>query len=182
MDDYRRVLGLAAARLDRDGIAYMLSGSTALGFYGRPRMTRDLDIVVELRLEQVPLLEAAFGGDFSVDLEEIADAIRRRSMFNFVHFDTVVKIDFIVRKESAYRRVEFERRRTFDQDGQLIWVVSPEDLVLSKLVWAKDSHSEVQLRDVRDLMEFLPALDAGYLSGWAEQLEVLALLEEVTRR
>lgn len=60
MDDYLRVLLLVGKRLEEAGIPYMLSGSTAMNFYARPRMTRDLDIVVELKATDVgiaPLLE-----------------------------------------------------------------------------------------------------------------------------
>lgn len=179
MDDYRKVLRLVAEKLDSAGIEYMVSGSTALGFYGRPRMTRDIDIVVELATAQVPQLEFLFSGEFSVDAEEIREAITRHSMFNLVHLETVVKVDFIVRKDSEYRRVEFGRRRAFESDGQRVQVVAVEDLLLSKLAWAKDSHSEFQLRDVRGLFELQPAMDREYLDRWARELGVEALLEEV---
>jgi predicted nucleotidyltransferase len=181
VDDYRKVLRLVAEKLDSAGIEYMVSGSTALGFYGRPRMTRDLDIVIELSKAKVPQLDFLFSGEFSVDVEEVREAVERRSMFNLVHVATVVKVDFIVRKESEYRRVEFGRRRAFDSDGQRIQVVAVEDLVLSKLAWAKDSHSEFQLKDVRSLFELQPAMDREYLVRWARELGVEALLAEVSQ-
>jgi hypothetical protein len=177
--DYRRVLGMVAGRLESAGLAYMVSGSTALSFYGRPRMTRDIDVVIELGLDDVAKLDFLFAPDFAVDREEVADAVRRRSKFNLIHVDTVVKIDFIVRKDAEYRRTEFARRRAFNQDGQRIWVVSPEDLVLSKLAWAKDSHSEFQLRDVRGLLELQLTLDWAYLETWARVLGVEGLLAQV---
>jgi hypothetical protein len=180
MDDYQRVLQLVVQHLESAGISYMVSGSTALGFYGRPRMTRDIDIVIELRLDQVKPLDFLFSPEFNVDTEEIADAIKRQSIFNLVHEATVVKVDFIIRKSTEYRRVEFDRRREFLASGQRVWVVAPEDLVLSKLVWAKDSHSEFQLRDVRSMIELLPQMDRDHLSRWARELGVDALLREVT--
>lgn len=181
MDDYLKVLRLVAEKLDSAAIEYMVSGSTALGFYGRPRMTRDIDIVVELPVAKVPQLDFLFSGEFSVDVDEVREAIDRRSMFNLVHVATVVKVDFIVRKESEYRRVEFGRRRAFVSDGQRIQVVAMEDLILSKLAWAKDSHSEFQLRDVRGLFELQPSMDREYLGRWARELGVEALLDEVSR-
>lgn len=179
MDDYQDVLRLVAQRLDAAGLAYMLSGSTALGFYGRPRMTRDLDLVIELAPGQERLITERFGEDFSVDDEEVHEAVTRRSMFNLVHFATVVKVDFIVRKDSEYRKTEFARRRAFDLAGQRVWVVSPEDLILSKLAWARESHSELQLRDVSGVMEIVGDLDHPYLDRWAPSLQVEALLAEV---
>jgi hypothetical protein len=57
-----------------------------------------------------------------------------------------------VRKDTPYRREESFRRKKITVDDQDLFVVSPEDLILSKLEWAKDSQSEVQLNDVRNLL------------------------------
>jgi hypothetical protein len=179
MQDEIAVLQLVAERLDSAGIGYMVSGSVAMSFYGRPRMTRDVDIVVELSQGDVPRLVALFGTDFSCDEEEMRDAIRRRSLFNLIHFERVVKVDFIVRKESEYRRTEFSRRRRMALDGRAVWVVAPEDLVLSKLAWAKSSHSEMQLGDVRNVLQSVAELDWPYLEHWAHELQVEELLREV---
>jgi len=73
-------------------------------------------------------------------------------MFNLLHLESVVKVDMIVRKDSEYRRTEFERRRRIELDAFSLWIVSKEDLILSKLAWAKPSGSELQLRDVRNLL------------------------------
>ena len=181
MDDYLRVLLLVGKRLEEAGIPYMLSGSTALNFYARPRMTRDLDIVIELKTTDVERMVSLFQEDFSIDEEEIREALARQSLFNLIHYDTVVKVDCIVRKRAAYRQEEFRRRRALELEGQRIWVVSPEDLVLSKLHWARDSLSELQLLDVRNLLEALPALDWAYVEHWARELGIAPLLEKVKR-
>jgi hypothetical protein len=59
---------------------------------------------------------------------------------------------FIPRKESEYGRTAFERRRKVDFAGTRAWIASVEDLVLSKLQWARDAESEQQMRDVRQLL------------------------------
>jgi hypothetical protein len=148
-------------------------------FYGRPRMTRDVDIVVELSPHDAPRLVALFGEDFACAEEERREAIRRRSLFNLIHFERVVKVDFVVRKESEYQRTEFQRRRRMPLDGRQLWVVAPEDLVLSKLEWAQSRHSELQLRDVRNLLESVAELDWSYVEWWARELGVEELLQEV---
>jgi len=58
-------------------------------------------------------------------------------------------------------------------------MVSPEDLLLSKLHWAKDSRSELQLRDARNLIACVGDLDWGYIETWARDLSVEGLLAEV---
>ncbi len=68
----------------------------------------------------------------------------------------IVKVDFIIRKDTEYRRLEFERRQSIAFEGLEIDVTSPEDLVISKLYWAKDSLSEMQLRDVGNLLSTEP--------------------------
>jgi hypothetical protein len=64
-------------------------------------------------------------------------------------------------------------------EDQEIWIVAPEDLILSKLEWAKDSRSERQLEDVRNLLLSVPDLDKDYLARWAARLSVGALYREV---
>ncbi len=157
----------------------MVRGSIALNFYSQPRMTRDVDLVIELSASDAARLVALFGDDFSCDEDEIREAIARKRIFNLIHFEKVVKLDFIVRKDEPFRREEFARRRRLSFDGFQCWVVSPEDLIPSKLVWAKDSHPDFQLRDVRNLLASVAGLDLAYLDRWAAQLEVAELLAEV---
>lgn len=122
--------------LDGAGVPYMLTGSFAASAYARPRMTRDIDIVVELRTSDVDRFAALFGGGYYCDPEMIRDAVRTRGMFNVIHSDKIVKIDFIVRKDDPFHREAFERRRRLSPAGFAVWVIAPEDLVLNKLSWA----------------------------------------------
>jgi hypothetical protein len=181
MLDQLTILKLIAGRLDAAGIAYMLTGSLAAGAYSRPRTTRDIDLVVELEPADADRLAAAMGDEFSPDPESIRTAVARRGMFNLIHRDAIVKVDFVVRKNTPYRVEEFNRRRLIEIDRQPIWIVSPEDLILSKLVWARDGESALQMRDVRELRASLQGLDMAYLRRWADELGVGDLLEGTGR-
>ena len=86
---------------------------------------------------------------------------------------------FIIRKNTPYQVKEFSRRRCVDIGEAKIWMVSPEDLVLSKLHWAKDSRSELQMRDARNLIACAQQLDWQYIETWARDLAVSDLLAEV---
>jgi hypothetical protein len=177
--DQLTVLKLVGDRLDAAGIPNMVTGSIAASHFGRPRMTRDIDLVVELRPEHASRLEAMLGPEFMLNADSMRDAIRRRGMFNVIHASALIKVDFVVRKADAYRAAEFERRRQGRVDDAELWIV-PEDLVLSKLLWAKDSRSELQLNDVRSGLRVQHgAIDWPYLEGWAERLTVAGLLQEV---
>ncbi|MGI9303046.1 MAG: hypothetical protein ACR2RB_10100, partial [Gammaproteobacteria bacterium] len=109
--------------------------------------------------------------------EAVGNALAAGTMFNIIHISSVVKIDIMVRKTGEYRIEEFKRRRQVTLQGIPIWIVTKEDLILSKLEWASDSKSELQLRDVRNLLATNP--DWDYLHRWAEYIGVSALLKEV---
>ena len=179
MTDELEILKLVAMRLDAAGIRYMVTGSIAMNFYAQPRLTRDVDVVVELAVANVDRIVKLFADDFVCEAEAVSEAVRRRGMFNIIHYESVVKIDFIVRKDSPYRVAEMRRRRAVDLDGATVWVVAAEDLILSKLHWAKDSRSELQLTDVRNLIGSVDRLDWSYLDRWAADLSVSQLLAEV---
>lgn len=110
-----KILKLVITKLEELDIPYMLSGSVASSFYAQPRMTRDIDIVIELAAEQIPKITEEFSGDFYIDETDVNQAVQLQSMFNIIHYQAVVKIDFIVRKDSPYRQLEFERR--IDQEN-----------------------------------------------------------------
>jgi hypothetical protein len=170
------VLKDVTGRLGDAGIAYMLTGSVAMNYYAQPRMTRDIDLVVALDPGDVARLRELFGGDYYLPEADLERALATAGMFNIVHLESVIKVDFIVRKREPYRETEFSRRALVDLPGFQIWIASREDLILSKLVWAKDSRSELQLRDVKNLLA--ADVDQQYLRAWASRLEVGDLLEE----
>jgi hypothetical protein len=181
MHDELSVLKLVAGRLEAAGLPYMVTGSVALSLYAEPRMTRDVDLVVDLQPSDTTRILDLFGAEFDADADRIREAIARRSMFSVIHTAAVVKLDIIVRKAGAYREEEFHRRRLAEIDGTGMWVVSAEDLLLSKLEWARDSRPEVQLRDVRRLIKAQPLLDWTYIELWAARLDLLDLVGEVRR-
>lgn len=170
-----------ARRLKQAGIAYMVTGSVAANFYAVPRMTRDIDIVVELSDRDIGRFIRIFQKDFYLEPETVQAAVKNKGMFNLIQNEYVIKIDFVVRKDSEYRRKEFFRRRKISVDGQSFYVVAPEDLILSKLDWAKDTRSEVQLTDVRNLLKSVKGLDRRYLARWVKRLGVQSLYREVRK-
>lgn len=175
MVDELQVLRIVSERLDAQGLRYMLTGSFAMAFYATPRMTRDLDLVVEVGAGAIDSLVQAFTEDFYVDLDAARDAVSRGRLFNLMHLESAIKVDLIIRKDDEFRRLELEHRKRMDIAGFRTWVVSREDLILSKLVWARDADSELQRRDVRALWH--PSVDREYLQRWAERLQVQDELE-----
>src|SRR5690349_9863461 len=174
------VLRDVSRRLTSGGVAFMLTGSMAMNYYAQPRMTRDIDLVVKLGSDQIDLVIGMFEIDYYVDRTTVARAIAQHSMFNLIHNDTIIKLDCIVLRNHQYRQQEFARRRLVTLGDFETWIVSREDLILSKLYWARDSKSELQLRDIENLLTV--DCDMPYLYSCAEELGVKPLLIEVLRR
>ena len=179
MADLLDVLRIVTSRLELSGVPYMVSGSLALGYYAQPRMTRDIDVVVELDHAGIQPVVQAFSEDFYCDEDAVRRAVATRRLVNLVHLESAYKVDLIVRKDSEYRQVEFQRRRRRSLGGVEVWLVAPEDLLLSKLVWARESGSDLQMRDAATLAASVPDLDWRYISGWASTLGVVSELEAV---
>jgi hypothetical protein len=177
MNDELQVLRDVSARLASAGIEFMVTGSVAMNYYAEPRMTRDIDLVVALEERDADKIVSMFDGDYYVDQQAVSRAIRRRSLFNLIHNESVVKVDCIILKREPYRQEEFGRRRQIKIGDFDTWIVSREDLILSKLYWAKDSRSEMQLRDVRNLLA--GGCDKEYLRTRAAALGISPLLKEI---
>jgi hypothetical protein len=170
------IIGNLSQRLEVLGIRYMLTGSIAMNYYAEPRMTRDIDFVMEIIEADVSRLVQELTPDYYIDSNTVKEALTHESMFNILHLESVIKVDCIIRKSSEYRQVEFNRRTQIKIGDILTYIVSKEDLILSKLYWARDSHSEMQLKDVKNLMH--SGYNIVYLEKWAEQLGVTGLLRE----
>lgn len=161
---------LDAARID-----YMLTGSVAMNFYATPRMTRDIDLVAVVALADVGRITDSFPSDrYYVAAEAIHDAVVHQSSFNLLHQNSMVKVDVMVRKGSEFRLLEFQRRRQIRLRDRPVWIVSREDLILSKLDWARDSLSERQLDDVRNLLA--SDCDMPYILEWSAKLQLTDML------
>lgn len=166
VNDELEFLRYLADRLDETRLPYMLTGSMAMMFYAVPRMTRDIDFVVECRAEDVPRVLEVFRPDCYVSEEAVREAVTRSGMFNIIHTGWIIKADLVVRRQSPYRELEFTRRRTMVVGDLSVAVVSPEDLILSRLDWARDSASASQYQDVSQLLAAASGLDVDYLEHY----------------
>ena len=164
-------------KLDSINIPYMLTGSLAMIYYAQPRMTRDIDLVVELVEPKIEVFVNCFSSYYYVSSEAIKDSIENSFMFNLIHLESSIKVDCIIRKPERYRVEEFNRRRKIKFSDFEIYIVSKEDLILSKLDWAKNSESELQLRDVKNLFE--NDYDKNYLIEWAKKLNLYDFLMSI---
>ena len=105
------IIRIIVTRLSKAEIPYMFTGSIATNFYATPRMTRDVDVIIELKETDVDRLCNLFEKDFYVDRDTILNAVKKNGMFNMIHYESVFKVDFIIRKDDKYRLEEFKRRK-----------------------------------------------------------------------
>ena len=165
-------------RLDRLEIRHYVTGSWALSVHAEPRMTRDLDLVLDLDpADYERRIRPAFDDAYLVnDLVEVGS----RAIGGLVHRTEIVRVDLIIGRRDAWSRQAFERSRVVDHPGLgRAAVISPEDLILAKLEWSDRGSSELQLRDCRSVIRIAPDLDWPYLERHAASLGVGALLESV---
>jgi hypothetical protein len=97
-------------------------------------------------------------------------------MFNVIHIETAFKIDCVPKRSTNFQQQAFERRQKTDYYGNEIWIISKEDLILSKLWWAKDSLSEIQLHDVKNIM--FSGFDIEYSLKWTDELGIRDLFQK----
>jgi hypothetical protein len=97
--------------------------------------------------------------------------IRRKGMFNVIDHRSGLKIDFIIRKDTEYRRLEFSRKKRKMFENVPVWLVSAEDLIISKIEWIQQLQSDKQIQDIKYLMAS-PELDKDYISYWCNKLNL----------
>lgn len=168
--------------LDDLGISYHLGGSLASSLHGVPRQTRDVDLVVDLPLSAIPRLVSRLEKDFYVDADRARSAVQRRSSFNIIHLASALKLDLFVRGTGGFDTNEFERRTpvSVGSPPRAIQVKSPEDMLLRKMLWYREG-GETSDRQWSDILGILTtqgkALDFSHVRRWAEELQIMDLLE-----
>lgn len=169
-------------KLENAGIPYMISGSLGSSLHGEPRATNDIDLIITPTGRQLNTFIQSLSEGYYVSSEAAQEAFRNQCMFNVIDYETGWKADFIIRKNRPFSLEEFKRRIQREIAGVQVFVVSPEDVILSKLEWSKDGESERQLRDALGVAGVQwEILDKEYLRKWARELKVEDLLENILR-
>lgn len=157
--------------LEEREIAYMLSGSIAMNIYTVPRMTRDIDIVINLQLSDIEKFVDIFKEGYYLYEEGIKEEVINKGMFNIIDFESGHKIDFIIRKDTEFHVTEFNRRIKSKAYGFEVYIVSIEDLIISKLKWIQVLQSDTQKLDIKNLLENKD-VEIEYLLYWINELKL----------
>jgi hypothetical protein len=171
--------------LERLNIAYYIGGSVASSLLGESRYTEDLDLIIELdKIKAQPLLEAFLNASFYISAIAVEDAISGRcSSFNVLDNETLEKADLFILQDTPFGKSKMARRIQQQlPDSSFIWISSPEDIVLQKLVWGRGGQSEKQWRDVLGVLKLQGnSLDFEYLWRWGAELDLAEPLDRAFR-
>lgn len=179
------LLAFAAAVLERLRLEYFVTGSSATIFYGEPRLTNDIDIVVCLSLDRVDAFCGEFhASEFYVSLEAARSAAASGGQFNVIHPSSGLKIDFIIPTRSEFDLSRLRRsRRVSPSPGVEVMFASPEDVIVKKLDYFREGGSEKHLRDIAGVVDIMgDQLDRAYIEHWTEKMGLRQIWDAVLRR
>lgn len=176
---FRDTLSRLLAILIGYGVRFHLTGGITSVAYGEPRMTQDIDIVVDnpaLARCLDRFTAAATQAGFLLDADAIRQAVVERSMFQLFDIAEALKIDVYPREMIPGELSRSTQLEVFE--GVMIPVVSRPDAAASKLVWAsKGSHKS--RRDLRQIVRLMPSAERPELDRLAELLGLEALLSTI---
>jgi hypothetical protein len=164
-------------------IPYYITGGVCVIAYGDPRTTRNLDVVAECEPSEIMTIITQLEGEGFYSppgaMEDIQSSKGR--VLSVTHMQLVLNADIVLNANTEFDRSKMERRRLeaigLDESEQF-WLASPEDLILAKLLWGQQSESEKQWRDILGVLKVQgDSLDFAYLTQWASQLDLTALMQ-----
>lgn len=170
--------------LERLGLEYFVTGSVAAMYYGEPRFTNDIDVVVILSEESIAKFCAQFPSpEFYVSEEAAKQAARNRTQFNIIHPDSGLKVDVIISSNSAFDRSRMSRKqRVLVDKAHEAFFASPEDVILKKMLYYQEGGSEKHIRDITGILKLTgDRIDAKYVRDWAAQLGLTNTWETIVK-
>jgi hypothetical protein len=170
--------------LTKEKIPYMITGSVSVIFYGRPRASHDIDFIIEASSNDLLKIQTAFEKlphkEFITDPYLIETAIENKMQFNVLHLPTMLKLDFWILQDTEFDKERFKRKKFIDIFGQKMAFASPEDTILIKLLWYKESKIEKHLIDAAFVYQLQKeSLDHRYLDKWVKKQKTVKTLNEL---
>jgi Nucleotidyl transferase AbiEii toxin, Type IV TA system len=172
-----QVLRAVLPILERLGIPYILTGGIAATLHGRPRFTQDIDVVIDPTKAQLSQLLDALNPNFAVNHDAAREAYARHGEFNAIHRTLIFKVDFWFSAGHAFDRSRLVRAQSMEVAPTLIArVATPEDVIVSKLLWLQQGATERSTDDIRGIVRARGAeLDLAYLEEMVREMGVQAI-------
>ncbi|MEW6358010.1 MAG: hypothetical protein AB1696_16875 [Planctomycetota bacterium] len=183
--DQGELLRYAIDILEELEITYMVVGALASTAYGDPRLTQDIDIVLDIRPDQLDALCGKFPlAEYYVSPEAAREAVLGGGQFNVIHPSSGNKIDFMIARNDPWGRSQIARRRRMrilpDLDG---YVASPDDIIIGKMLYYREGGSEKHLRDITGILKISgDDVDRDYVAHWAAELGLTPIWQAIRKR
>jgi len=175
--------------LDKTGIDYMIGGAVAVWPWGEPRSTQDIDIVIHLGIKQINALSKALEEveiflPPDIILENLSET-RIDLPINAIHGASGYKAEmFLMREDDELRQTAFARRVKVDFGSDIgkVYIHSPEDLIIYKMLYFSLSQQTKHIRDIGSIIKVMgEKLDYDYIQKWALEKQLTAIWQEIQR-
>ena len=172
-------------RLEEAGIKYMTTGSVASMLYGVPRFTHDLDVVIDLAPSQIEDVISAFPFEEFYcpprDVIKIESNRPLRGHFNVIHHKTGFKADIYIHRSDQLQLWGLAKKTRIDiSEEQGLWVAPPEYVIVRKLEYYREGHSEKHLQDIAGMLEISgDIIDKRVIQEWVEKFDLSSQWAEV---
>ena len=175
------VFSEVTSRLESNNIPYMVVGSMAAMVYGEPRLTHDIDLVLNILPEDCQKFSKLFPIEdyYCPPPEVLKSEIVHRGQFNLIHQKTQIKIDIMIRKNTEHSKEEFSRRETTTfWEGYSACLARPEDVIIKKLSFFREGGSEKHIIDIRGILAN-SEVNMTYLKEWIDKLQLHQQYDEI---
>lgn len=171
---------IALRAVNASGIPYLITGSFASNYYGRPRSTKDADFIIELGDRSINEIVNRLEGDFVLDPQMGFETITASHYYRVRHRESVFMLEFFLLSDSEFAQERFQRRRVIDLEGERTYLPTPEDVVVAKLRWCRHPGRKQDLTDATYVVALQrEMLDWDYMAKWCSQHGTLDLLEQL---
>lgn len=151
------LVSIFIAKLNKLGIKYIITGSVASIIYGEPRLTHDVDLVIELNKDDISDFVSAFPlEEFYCPPEEVVNVeIKRRlrGHFNLIHHETGFKADIYLSGEDPLHQWALDNKKGVEHEGGALWLAPIEYVIIRKLQYYQEGGSEKHVRDIQGILE-----------------------------
>lgn len=178
------LIGIFIGPLEKSGLSYFVTGSIASIFYGEPRLTHDIDVVVHLSREDFSQFNILFPIQHfycpPVEVIEIESRRRPFGHFNLIHHQSGTKADIYPDSEDSLYLWAFKNRQRVDLGGKLaIWLAPPEYVIIRKLEFFREGGSQKHLDDIRKMLPQVK-LDVCYFDQQIVTRDLLKYWNRIT--
>lgn len=185
--DITAFLKLVLESLEAAGVDYLIGGAIAEWAWGEPRATQDLDVVINLPVDAIVKFSKELKKrDMLLPSDIILDAMveeRADIPLNAIHMYSGLKADlYLMREGDVLRQSAFQRRMLVDYGSPIgsVYVHSPEDLILYKLLYLGLSGQPKHARDIAAILRARAGqLDHAYIERWVGQLGLNSVWKEI---